>query len=102
MTAFSRECLESLDRCLAEGDYQQVRGRRCTCTRLPAPPTPLCVPLPQVLALSAACLQKQQALLAETHLCRLRVLDAAAEALSRLRRFPEAAAHTGALLRGYR
>ncbi|CAF88274.1 unnamed protein product, partial [Tetraodon nigroviridis] len=78
VTAFSQECLEKIDRCLTGRDYQEV------------------------LALCSACLQKQRGLLADTHLCHLRVLSAAVEALSYLRCFPEAAAYALRLLQGYR
>lgn len=77
VTAFSEECLEKVDRCLMERDYQEV------------------------LALCSTCLDRQRDLLAETHLSHLRVLRAAVEALSHLRRFPEAAASARRLLQGY-
>lgn len=72
--------------------------------RLLHPPTLVRVsPLPrQVLALCSECLEKQQDLLAETHLLHLRVLSAAVEVLSYLRCFPEAAAYARRLLQGYR
>lgn len=105
VTAFSQECLEKIDRCLMERDYQQVdvpphpHLHAPTCT---PPPTLLCLSLPQVLALCSDCLHRQQNLLAETHLYHLRVLSAAVEALSHLRRYPEAAAYAQRLLQGYR
>lgn len=69
----------------------------------PAPPTnPGLCPPPQVLALCSECLEKQRDLLAETHLLHLRVLSAAVDVLSYLRRFPEAAAYACRLLQGYR
>lgn len=71
--------------------------------RLLHPPTLVCVPTPpQVLALCSECLEKQRDLLAETHLLHLRVLSAAVDVLSYLRRFPEAAAYARRLLQGYR
>lgn len=62
----------------------------------------MCLCLRQVLALCSTCLDRQQNLLADTHLCHLRVLSATVEVLSHLRRFPEAAAYARRLLQGYR
>lgn len=86
-------------------DGEGLPGGACTPPlplRLLPPLTLLRLFLQQVLALCSACLQKQHTLLADTHLCHLRVLSAGVEALSRLRRFPEAAAYARKLLQGYR
>lgn len=59
-----------------------------------APPT-------QVVKLCRECLQKQDGVLADTHLYRLRVLSVASEALSYLQRFSEAADHAHKMVEGY-
>lgn len=86
-------------------DGEGLPGGACTPLlhlRLLHPPTLVRVSLQQVLALCSECLEKQQHLLAETHLLHLRVLSAAVEVLSYLRCFPEAAAYARRLLQGYR
>lgn len=69
--------------------------------RVPASPYSGLSFIQQALTLCSECLEKQENVLADTHLDRLRVLAAAVEALSRLRCFPEAAAYARRMVQGY-
>ncbi|XP_041816300.1 histone-lysine N-methyltransferase Smyd1-like [Chelmon rostratus] len=77
VTAFSKECLEKIERSRTERDYHEVQK--------------LCL----------ECLEKQENVLADTHLYRLRVLSVASEVLSYLQLFSEAADHSRRMLEGY-
>ncbi len=57
--------------------------------------------LSQVVKLCRECLEKQENVLADTHLDKLRVLSVASEALSYLQVFSEAAALTHRMVEGY-
>lgn len=57
--------------------------------------------LSQVQKLCLECLEKQENVLADTHLYRLRVLSVASEVLSYLQLFSEAADHSRRMLEGY-
>lgn len=67
----------------------------------PRPPPVYLLLSQQALALCSEGLEKQEEVLADTHLDRLRLLAAAVEVLSRLRRFPEAAAYARRMVQGY-
>ncbi|MEQ2199409.1 hypothetical protein XENOCAPTIV_025592 [Xenoophorus captivus] len=55
----------------------------------------------KVLKLCQECLEKQENVLADTHLYKLRVLSVLPEVLSYLRRFAEAAEYAGKMVEGY-
>ncbi|XP_038136587.1 histone-lysine N-methyltransferase SMYD1a [Cyprinodon tularosa] len=78
VTTFSKETLEKVEKARHDGDHGQV------------------------LKLCQQCLEKQEKVLAETHLCKLRVLSALVEVLSYLRKFSEAAEYARKMLEGYR
>ncbi|XP_060934633.1 histone-lysine N-methyltransferase SMYD1a [Limanda limanda] len=77
VTAFSRDYLEKIETSRVEGDYHQV------------------------VKLCAECLEKQDKVLADTHLLHLRVLSVASEVLSYLQRFSEAADYAQRMVEGY-
>ncbi|XP_068608844.1 LOW QUALITY PROTEIN: histone-lysine N-methyltransferase SMYD1-like [Brachionichthys hirsutus] len=77
VTAFSKECLEKVERCRSEKNYQEVVNLCCEC------------------------LERQENILADTHLDRLRVLGVACEGLSFLKRFSAAAVHACKIVDGY-
>ncbi|KAM6901414.1 histone-lysine N-methyltransferase Smyd1-like [Lycodopsis pacificus] len=76
-TAFSKECLEKIVRSRIEKDYCEV------------------------VRLCRECLEKQDNILADTHLYKLRVLSAASEMLSYLQSFSEAADYGRRMVEGY-
>ena len=55
----------------------------------------------QVLKLCRECLERQENVLAETHLYKLRVLSVASEVLSYLHLFPDAADYAHRMVEGY-
>ena len=55
----------------------------------------------QVVKLCRECLEKQENVLADTHLYKLRVLSIASEVLSYLHHFSEAANHARRMVEGY-
>ncbi|KAF7648345.1 hypothetical protein LDENG_00158200, partial [Lucifuga dentata] len=77
VNAFSKEHLEKIEKCRVQGDYHQV------------------------VKLCSECLEKQENVLADTHLYKLRVLSAASEVLSYLHRFSEAAEYARRMVEGY-
>ncbi|KAM8744111.1 histone-lysine N-methyltransferase SMYD1a [Acanthopagrus schlegelii] len=77
VTAFSKECLEKIETSRIEKDY------------------------PEVVKLCRECLEKQENVLADTHLYKLRVLSIAGEVLSYLHHFSEAANHARRMVEGY-
>ncbi|XP_076614860.1 histone-lysine N-methyltransferase Smyd1-like [Chaetodon auriga] len=77
VTAFSKECLEKIERSRIEKDYHEVHK--------------LCL----------ECLEKQENVLADTHLYKLRILSVASEILSYLQFFSEAADHSRRMVEGY-
>lgn len=77
VSAFSKECLEKIERSRVDGDYHQV------------------------LKLCRECLKKQEDVLADTHLYTLRVLSVASEVLSYQRSFSEAADLARRMVEGY-
>ncbi|KAM4527422.1 histone-lysine N-methyltransferase SMYD1a [Odontesthes bonariensis] len=78
VTAFSKDCLEKIERSRIDGDYNKV------------------------LKLCRECLEKQENVLAETHLYNLRVLSIVSEVLSYLHLFPEAANYAHRMVDGYK
>ncbi|XP_040054487.2 histone-lysine N-methyltransferase SMYD1a [Gasterosteus aculeatus] len=76
-TAFSKECVEKIERLRAEKDYHEV------------------------VRLCRDCLEKQENVLADTHLYVLRVLSVASEVLSYLQSFSEAAGYARRMVEGY-
>ncbi|XP_034402913.1 histone-lysine N-methyltransferase SMYD1a [Cyclopterus lumpus] len=76
-TAFSKEYLEKIERSRMEKDYCQV------------------------VRLCRECLEKQDNILADTHLLKLRVLSVASEVLSYLQSFSEAADYARRMVEGY-
>lgn len=77
VTAFSKETLEKIEKAHKDGDHSQV------------------------LKLCHECLEKQENVLADTHLYKLRVLSVLAEVLSYHRKFSEAAGYARKLVEGY-
>ncbi|KAG7240901.1 hypothetical protein INR49_023475, partial [Caranx melampygus] len=77
VTAFSKECLEKIEKSRIEGNFHEV------------------------VKLCHECLAKQENVLADTHLCRLRVLSVASEVLSYMRSFSEAAGYAHKMVEGY-
>ncbi|XP_044190359.1 histone-lysine N-methyltransferase SMYD1a [Thunnus albacares] len=77
ITAFSKECLEKIERSRIEGDYNEV------------------------VKLCRECLEKQEHVLADTHLCKLRVLSITSEVLSFMQSFSEAAVLVHRMVEGY-
>ncbi|XP_022073815.1 histone-lysine N-methyltransferase SMYD1a [Acanthochromis polyacanthus] len=77
VTSFSKECLEKIERSRIEGDYHEV------------------------LKLCHECLEKQENVLADTHLCKLQVLSVASEVLSYMKVFSEAADYARRMVEGY-
>ncbi|KAF3702398.1 Histone-lysine N-methyltransferase SMYD1 [Channa argus] len=77
VTAFSKECLEKIEKSRIKGDYHEV------------------------VKLCQECLGKQENILADTHLYKLRVLSVASEVLSYLKHFAEAADLTRRMVEGY-
>uniref|UniRef100_A0A671Y9Z1 [histone H3]-lysine(4) N-trimethyltransferase n=1 Tax=Sparus aurata TaxID=8175 RepID=A0A671Y9Z1_SPAAU len=77
VTAFSKERLEKIEKSRIERDY------------------------PEVVKLCRECLEKQENVLADTHLYKLRVLSIAGEVLSYLHHFSEAANHARRMVEGY-
>lgn len=77
VTAFSEECLEKIEISRIERDYRKV------------------------VKLCQECLEKQENVLADTHLSKLRVLSVSSEVLSYLQCFPEAADHAHRMVEGY-
>ncbi|XP_071322418.1 histone-lysine N-methyltransferase SMYD1a [Trachinotus anak] len=77
VTAFSKECLEKIETSRVQGDFHEV------------------------VKLCHECLDKQENVLADTHLYRLRVLSVASEVLSYLRSFSEAADYAHRMVEGY-
>ncbi|XP_031143150.1 histone-lysine N-methyltransferase SMYD1a [Sander lucioperca] len=76
-TAFSKDCLEKIERSRIEKDYHQV------------------------MKLCCECLEKQGNVLADTNLYKLRVLSVASEVLSYLQSFPDAANYARRMVEGY-
>ena len=62
---------------------------------------PLVSLVSQVVKLCCECLEKQENVLADTHLLKLRVLSVASEVLSYLRSFSEAAGYAHRMVEGY-
>lgn len=58
--------------------------------------------LRQVVKICRECLEKQENVLADTHLYRLRVLSVAGEVLSFLQNFGEAAGYAEKMVEGYK
>lgn len=54
-----------------------------------------------MVKLCQECLEKQENVLADTHLSKLRVLSVSSEVLSYLQRFSEAADHAHRMVEGY-
>ncbi|KAM3600542.1 uncharacterized protein V6R79_024945 [Siganus canaliculatus] len=77
VSAFSKVCLEKIEVSRLDKDYDEV------------------------VKLCRECLAKQENVLADTHLDRLRVLSVASEVLSFMRSFSEAAAYTRKMVDGY-
>ncbi|XP_061554899.1 histone-lysine N-methyltransferase Smyd1-like isoform X2 [Phycodurus eques] len=77
VTAVSEDCLEKIEKCHVEKDFHEV------------------------VKLCGECLAKQENVLADTHLYKLRVLSVASEALLFQRLFPEAAAYAQRMVDGY-
>ncbi|XP_054614039.1 histone-lysine N-methyltransferase SMYD1a isoform X2 [Dunckerocampus dactyliophorus] len=77
VTAFSQDCLEKIEKSRIERNFHEV------------------------VKLCRECLQKQENVLADTHLSKLRVLSIASEVLSYQRSFSEAAEYAGRLVNGY-
>nr|XP_046231367.1 histone-lysine N-methyltransferase Smyd1-like [Scatophagus argus] len=77
VTAFSKECLEKIERSRIEKDYHEV------------------------LKLCHECLEKQENILADTHLYKMRVLSVASEVLSYMQCFSEAADYAHRMVEGY-
>lgn len=103
VAAFSKECLEKIEKSRVEGDFNQVRRYAPVLSSVAVSPaaqqtSPLSS---QVLKLCRECLQKQEKVLADTHLYRLRVLSVASEVLSYLHQFSEAADFTHRMIGGY-
>uniref|UniRef100_A0A8C4FBZ5 [histone H3]-lysine(4) N-trimethyltransferase n=1 Tax=Dicentrarchus labrax TaxID=13489 RepID=A0A8C4FBZ5_DICLA len=78
VTAFSKECLEKIEMARVDRDYQEV------------------------VKLCRECLQKQENVLADTHLYKLRVLSIASEVLSFAQSFAEAAGLARRMVEGYK
>ncbi|KAM3874190.1 histone-lysine N-methyltransferase SMYD1a [Diretmus argenteus] len=77
VTAFSKECLEKVEKARTEGNY------------------------PEVVKLCHECLEKQQGVLADTHLYKLRLLSVASEVLSYMHCFSEAAVFARRMVEGF-
>ncbi|XP_008300623.1 histone-lysine N-methyltransferase SMYD1-like [Stegastes partitus] len=77
VTAFSEECLQKIEKSRIEGNYHEV------------------------LKLCHECLEKQENVLADTHLCKLRVLSVVSEVLSYMKVFSEAADYARRMVEGY-
>uniref|UniRef100_A0A7N6B9N6 [histone H3]-lysine(4) N-trimethyltransferase n=1 Tax=Anabas testudineus TaxID=64144 RepID=A0A7N6B9N6_ANATE len=77
VTAFSTESLEKIEKSRTQGNYHEV------------------------VRLCHECLGKQDNVLADTHLYKLRVLSVASEVLSYLKSFPEAADYAQRMVQGY-
>ncbi|KAM9793597.1 histone-lysine N-methyltransferase Smyd1-like isoform X2 [Syngnathus typhle] len=77
VTAFSKDCLDKIEKCRSEKDFHEV------------------------VKLCAECLDKQENVLADTHLYKLRVLSVASEVLSYQRLFSEAAVYAQRMVDGY-
>ncbi|XP_053195995.1 histone-lysine N-methyltransferase SMYD1a [Scomber japonicus] len=78
VVAFSKECLEKIENSRIEGDYEEV------------------------VKLCQECLEKQNHVLADTNLCRLRVLSIASEVFSYMKHFSEAATLVHKMVDGYK
>ncbi|KAM6903002.1 histone-lysine N-methyltransferase SMYD1-like [Xenentodon cancila] len=78
VASFSEECLEKIAKSRVEGDFSEV------------------------LKLCQECLEKQENVLADTHLARLRVLSVASEVLSYMQKFSEAADFARRMVDGYK
>ncbi|XP_061593454.1 histone-lysine N-methyltransferase Smyd1-like [Cololabis saira] len=78
VAAFSKECLEKIEKSRVDGDFTEV------------------------LKLCRECLEKQEHVLADTHLSRLRVLSMAGEVLSFMHNFSEAADFARKMVDGYK
>lgn len=98
-TDVSKEYLEKIERSRAEGDYQKVHLLSLSCL-LHLLQTFFSV-VSQVVKLCRECLGKQENVLADTHLYRLRVLSVASEVLSYLKSFTEAADFARRMVEGY-
>lgn len=114
VTAFSKECLEKIEKSRSEGDYHEVLIRLLTfhlpnvfddilCRLSSNKPLSCAVwsRLFQVAKLCRECLGKQENVLADTHVYKLRVFRIASEVLSYLRFFPEAAEYAQRMVEGY-
>ncbi|XP_061836643.1 histone-lysine N-methyltransferase Smyd1-like [Nerophis lumbriciformis] len=77
MTAFSKDCLEKIEKSRNEGNFHEV------------------------VKLCRECLHQQENVLADTHLCKLRVLSVASEALSYQRSYSEAAEYAQRMVNAY-
>lgn len=118
VTAFSKECLEKIERARIEKDYNKVRNTtfsfqlRFLLSYCLSPymlhfllsnvtfPCVLSI-LSQVVKLCHECLEKQENVLADTHLYKLRVLSVASEVLSYQQLFSEAADYARRMVGGY-
>ncbi|KAM4597611.1 histone-lysine N-methyltransferase Smyd1-like [Polymixia lowei] len=78
VTAFSKACLDKVETFRTEGDFHEV------------------------VKLCRECLEKQENVLADTHLYKLRMLSVASEVLSYLQFFSEAAGFACKMVEGYR
>ncbi|KAM9338538.1 histone-lysine N-methyltransferase SMYD1a [Symphorus nematophorus] len=78
VTTFSKDCLEKIERARIDKDYHQV------------------------LKLCEECLEKQENVLADTNLYKLRVLSVVSEVLSFMHNFSEAAGHAHRMVEGYK
>lgn len=77
VTDFSKECLVKIENARIDGDYNEV------------------------VKLCHECLEKQENVLADTHLLRLRLLSTASEVLSYQQTFSEAAEYARQMVEGY-
>uniref|UniRef100_A0A3Q3T046 [histone H3]-lysine(4) N-trimethyltransferase n=1 Tax=Mastacembelus armatus TaxID=205130 RepID=A0A3Q3T046_9TELE len=77
VNAYSKECLEKIEKSRVEGNYNEV------------------------VKLCRECLEKQENVLADTHLHKLRVLSVASEVLSYVHSFTEAADYARRMVEGY-
>ncbi|XP_058472719.1 histone-lysine N-methyltransferase SMYD1a [Solea solea] len=78
VTDFSKECLAKIEERRLQGEYNEV------------------------VKLCRECLEKQENVLADTHLYKLRVLSVASEVLSFMQKFSEAAGYAHKMVEGYR
>lgn len=109
VTAFSKECLEKIDRSHIKKDFHEVHNTQLSAflslfiTLHCLSPVLYCTlsVLSQVVKLCHECLEKQENVLADTHLYQLRVLSVGSEVLSYLQCFSEAADYARRMVEGY-